>query len=335
MATTRELFPLLLLGLAACAVEPADDVAEASSAALETWRPDALTGFGARELVWIESRMAHRPCVGTGSGLLGGVYTNAGLRGCGEDADVHYTVERGENGYVSFRNDDNGRCLDVSWASLDDGAEVIEWACHGGASQRWRSVELTPGVFRLVNAQSSKCLDVDLRDPQRKRLHQWTCHDGDNQRWRVHRATTHRLALPWAASGSWKCVDVYGASPADGAAVKQWDCGDQDNQAFWLLKHGDAHEIRAVHSGKCLAFQGAGDWNGTALVQTACDGGAAQRFRFENGGAVYGAKQIRASYVPKCLDRWSGYTSQNGEGLQLWACHGGANQSFHLWPRTY
>ena len=32
----------------------------------------------------------------------------------------------------------SGKCLDVSGGSLDDGASIIQWQCHGGANQNWR-----------------------------------------------------------------------------------------------------------------------------------------------------------------------------------------------------
>ena len=53
----------------------------------------------------------------------------------------------------------SGKCLDVSSASTDDGAAIIQWQCHGGENQQWR-VEAVTGGYRLVARNSGKCLDV-------------------------------------------------------------------------------------------------------------------------------------------------------------------------------
>jgi len=57
---------------------------------------------------------------------------------------------------------------------------------------------------------------------------------------------------------SGKCLDVNGASTADGAAIQQWRCTGGTNQQFTLRKvtyaGNDAHDYQLVagHSGKCV-----------------------------------------------------------------------------------
>lgn len=44
--------------------------------------------------------------------------------------------------------------------SLADGGSVVQWACHGGANQKWQWVAIGD-YFNLKAQVSGKCLDVD------------------------------------------------------------------------------------------------------------------------------------------------------------------------------
>jgi hypothetical protein len=39
-------------------------------------------------------------------------------------------------------NRNSGKCLDVDGSSAADGADVIQWTCHGGANKKWRVEDL-------------------------------------------------------------------------------------------------------------------------------------------------------------------------------------------------
>jgi hypothetical protein len=71
-------------------------------------------------------------------------------------------------------------------------------------------------------------------------------------------ATVSTVAL---AQRSGKCLDVSGASTADGAVVIQWTCGGGTNQMFTLkpvtaLGNSKDYQLAAVHSGKCVDVSG-------------------------------------------------------------------------------
>jgi GH43 family beta-xylosidase len=86
----------------------------------------------------------------------------------------------------------------------------------------------------------------------------------------------YRIGTP---TGS--CVDIYGASTSDNAAVIQYGCHDGTNQQFRLLPQGsnNVFNVAAVSSGKCVA----GDSN--ALVQLPCTASRAWRIPgYTNGG---------------------------------------------------
>lgn len=70
-------------------------------------------------------------------------------------------------------------------------------------------------------------------------------------------------------SGS--CLDIYGASGADNAAVIQYACHANTNQQFRLQPLStNTFNLVAVSSGKCVAPAGDGSGSGVALVQLPC-----------------------------------------------------------------
>ncbi|WP_442815543.1 RICIN domain-containing protein [Streptomyces sp. NBC_01207] len=82
------------------------------------------------------------------------------------------------------------------------------------------------------------------------------------------------------AQHSGKCLDVADKSTADGAEVKQYDCGWGDNQRWRFETLPDGYvRIVAKHSSKCLAFRGGSTTPGAGLVQSACDGSPGQAWK--------------------------------------------------------
>jgi hypothetical protein len=125
-------------------------------------------------------------------------------------------------------------------------------------------------------------------------------------------------AIRSAASG--RCLDVSGASQANGAQAQIWDCNGQSNQQWTPTSSG---ELR-VYGSKCLDVNGAATADGTAVIVWDCNGQNNQQWRLNADGT------ITAVGAGKCLDI-SGSGTTNGTKVQIWTCHGGANQQ---WTRT-
>jgi beta-glucanase (GH16 family) len=111
-----------------------------------------------------------------------------------------------------------------------------------------------------------------------------------------------------------KCVDVAGASSANGTAVQMYDCNGTAAQQWTVGSDGT---IRAL--GKCLDVSGGSTADGALLQLYDCNGTGAQRFRVE------AARDIVNVTANKCLDATG---SANGARLQLWTCTGAANQKW-------
>ncbi|MGW3346230.1 ThuA domain-containing protein [Nonomuraea rubra] len=115
-----------------------------------------------------------------------------------------------------------------------------------------------------------------------------------------------------------RCLDISGASQANGAAAQLWDCHGQANQQWTSTS---AQELR-VYGGKCLDVNGAGTADGTAVIIWDCNGQNNQKWRLNTDGT------ITAVGANKCLD--VGGTA-NGTRARIWTCNGGTNQR---WTRV-
>ncbi|GAA3170535.1 carbohydrate-binding protein [Nonomuraea salmonea] len=118
--------------------------------------------------------------------------------------------------------------------------------------------------------------------------------------------------------GSNRCLDVDGASQANGAAVQIWDCNGQANQQWTATSSG---ELR-VYGGKCLDVNGAGTADGTAVIIWDCNGQSNQKWRLNADGT------ITAVGANKCLDVAA---TAGGTKARIWTCGGGNNQR---WTRV-
>ncbi|WP_405866397.1 family 16 glycosylhydrolase [Streptomyces sp. NBC_01515] len=129
--------------------------------------------------------------------------------------------------------------------------------------------------------------------------------------------TTSDTATGVAIKGlAGKCVDVNGASSANGTAVQLYDCNGSAAQQWTVGSDGT---IRAL--GKCLDVNAGGTADGTKVQLYDCNGSAAQQW------AVSSANDIVNPQANKCLDV-TGNNSANGTPLQIWTCSGGANQKW-------
>ncbi|MFG2120163.1 lectin [Streptomyces sp. NPDC048710] len=114
-----------------------------------------------------------------------------------------------------------------------------------------------------------------------------------------------------------KCLDVAGASPADGTAVQLYDCNGTAAQQWTVGSDGT---VRAL--GKCLDVTGNSTADGAKVQLWSCTGGANQKW------TVSAAHDIVNPQADKCLDA-TGNSSANGTRAQIWSCSGGANQKWN------
>jgi len=132
----------------------------------------------------------------------------------------------------------------------------------------------------VVNSSSGQCATVPNGNSA-VQLTQTGCNSGAGQSFRFTPVSGDVYTVSTFTSGS--CVDIYGASTADNAAVIQYACHSGTNQQFRLQAAGSpggsAFTLVAVGSGKCVTVVNA------LLVQLACGTAAAWRLPgYQTGG---------------------------------------------------
>lgn len=113
-----------------------------------------------------------------------------------------------------------------------------------------------------------------------------------------------------------KCLDVAGASSANGTAVQLYDCNGTTAQQWTVGSDGT---VRAL--GKCLDVTGNSTADGAKLQLWDCTGGANQQW------TVSAAHDLVNPQADKCADV-TGNTSANATPIQIWTCTGAANQKW-------
>jgi len=115
-----------------------------------------------------------------------------------------------------------------------------------------------------------------------------------------------------------KCIDVNGASSANGTAVQLYDCNGSSAQQ-WSVGNTDG-SIRAL--GKCMDVASGSTTNGAKIQLYDCNATGAQKWTVSNGALVNTGSG-------KCLDV-TGKSSANGTRLQIWTCTNASNQTWSV-----
>jgi alpha-galactosidase len=116
----------------------------------------------------------------------------------------------------------SGRCIDDPDGSMDNGALIAIWDCHGGNNQLWTRTRA--GQFTA----SGKCLDAyDNQTAPGTKVELWTCNGGANQQWR----SNGDGSITGVQSGL--CLDVSGGgNSGNGDPVILWTCHGGSNQRW-------------------------------------------------------------------------------------------------------
>jgi dipeptidyl aminopeptidase/acylaminoacyl peptidase len=198
-------------------------IARTGGVARPSWSPDGMRiAFGSSACPECPSAIYYVTRDGTESGVL--------------ISDAHSPASRpSTTGFDTLVASHSQKCLDVNGGSLNDGASIIQWQCHGGANQQWRLEVAGDGYSRIVSRASGKCLDVNGGSPDDgASIIQWQCHGGANQQWRLEVAGDGYSRIVSRHSG--KCLDVSGGSLDNGAFIIQWQCHGGANQNWRLLR---------------------------------------------------------------------------------------------------
>lgn len=138
-----------------------------------------------------------------------------------------------------------------------------------------------------------------------------------NEVWRFFTGEAPPPTFRLRGEASGRCLDVNGATSANGSQLIVWDCHGGANQQ--LTQSGPALQVL----GRCLDVP-ANAAAGTRVQIWDCHGGANQQWTFNGNGTI---SNVQSGL---CLDV-SGAGTANGTAVTVWTCHTAANQR---WARA-
>ncbi|MEU2059582.1 RICIN domain-containing protein [Streptomyces sp. NPDC013455] len=129
---------------------------------------------------------------------------------------------------MRLRNVNSGRCLTPYGASLNDGANVVQWECNGHSGENWYW-----NGSEIRSFLSNRCLTVyGASTANGANAVQWACNGSAAQRWsRVSGAGGGSMLVN---GNSGKCLTIYGAGAGDGVQATQWSCDSTDPAHAWI-----------------------------------------------------------------------------------------------------
>jgi hypothetical protein len=134
-------------------------------------------------------------------------------------------------------------------------------------------------------------------------------------------------------SNSSACIDLNGASTANGASIQSYACNGSTAQSWELIPSGTAggYEVVSFASGSCADVSGVSVANSALVHQWQCLGANQlnQIWQFIPFGSAYELVSVNSG---KCLDLPYG-SSANGNQLQQYSCGHGNNPN-QLWNLT-
>ncbi|MFI9847705.1 RICIN domain-containing protein [Nonomuraea sp. NPDC051941] len=123
----------------------------------------------------------------------------------------------------------SGKCADVTGASADNGALLVQTACVPTAADQQFKAVARGSAFNLVNSGSTRCVDVPGGSTvSGTQLQQWGCGDGSktNQQWTFtpSSAASGKYLVKSVATGL--CVSNKDGSTAGNNPIVQETCSD-------------------------------------------------------------------------------------------------------------
>ncbi|MET9967556.1 RICIN domain-containing protein [Streptomyces sp. NPDC006356] len=119
----------------------------------------------------------------------------------------------------------SGRCADVTSQSLWAGAQIKQYDCNGGNNQKYWFKSVGSGYYQLMVRNSSLCVQENANT-----VTQENCNaSSTGQQWSL---TTTGSYVNIKSRASGECLDVNGASTANGAAIITYTCNGGTNQQW-------------------------------------------------------------------------------------------------------
>ena len=132
-------------------------------------------------------------------------------------------------------NQGNGKCVDNSGGSTNNGNKIQQYTCAGGNfNQQWQFRTTSGGYYEVVSRNTSNSVwDVaGVSQSDGALIQLYTYGGGNNQQWQP--VSLGGGNFRFVARHSGKCLDIPNSSTTNGVQLQQWTCNGGANQSFRL-----------------------------------------------------------------------------------------------------
>ena len=232
-----------------------------------------------------------------------------------------------------LQNISSGLVQDVSGASTNAGAQVIQWGYNSGANQQWKFIPVGP-FYQIVNLHSGLYLDVPgASTTAGTNLAQEPNNNGPDQQWYL---VPDGIADQIVNLNSGLVVDVYNGGATFGANIIQYTSHNGYNQQWQFKVYPPIttfYQFQNHNSGLVADVANGGSTQGNNIIQYTNHQGANQEWILlpdgtHNGTPVY---QIMNRNSGLIIDV-NGAGTNAGATIIQWAQHNGLNQQWEFLP---
>lgn len=239
-----------------------------------------------------------------------------------------WVVEDAGSGYVFLKSANSGKVLDVAGGSTAPSTRVQQYDLNKTRAQKWVPVKNENGTVTFYSALGGGLvLDVTGGSTESgAALQTYRGNATAAQQFKLYDANPvvksagRTIADGYYqinANGAQTCLDISGASKANGAKVQVWQPNGTLAQCFKVTYGDDGfYSIQPANSAKSLDLAGGGLIPGTQIQQWACDNGNKnQRWSIvDNGSGSYSIVSARNGLAIAATGVSSGALVQSVEG---------------------
>ncbi len=204
-------------------------------------------------------------------------------------------------GHYEIRNV-NGKCLDVSEASPNDGANIQLFECNKTLAQKFNS-HWNTGHYLFLNMASQKHIDVSWGG-NGTNIQQWDS-EGISAKWVVTPlASNPDIYTLESVSNPGYCMDVEGNSNHNGANIQRYLCNGTDAQKFIFVESSSSETMPTTaititnkHSGKVVDAAGGVIAENTNIQQYHYNGTDAQHWILSGRYGNYHIDNVSAPFA--------------------------------------
>ncbi len=143
------------------------------------------------------------------------------------------------DGHVySFISKLSNKAIEIYNAGTDNGSLITQFDYYGTNHQKWIATQNSDGTYSFASSNSTgRSLDVPACNfTNGVQLNIWDTYGNDCQKFNMEDMGNGYYRIHTTDDS--KCIDVYGASTDNSAAIALWDCHSGDNQQWALIDHG-------------------------------------------------------------------------------------------------